>query len=95
MEKIFTGKPTSKKMILNPHDVAIVFKADGHIDLSFPEMNEDQIPDHLFAALALSYAVMDEELFDLIQERFAESLEQEATPVISKTTKKPALKVVT
>ena len=95
MEKFFTSKRSTKKITLNPHDVAIVFKEDGHIDLSFPEMEDDQIPDHIFAALALSYAVMDEELFDMIQERFAESLEQEATTSTPKASKKPALKVVT
>lgn len=59
-----------KKIAVDDNDVALIFKEDGHIDLSFPELKGKEIPDHVMAALALSYAVVDEEFFNLIQDRF-------------------------
>lgn len=53
-------------------DAALIFKEDGHVDLSFPDITEDDVPEHVLAALAISYAVMDEKLFNLIQDKFAE-----------------------
>ena len=61
-----------KNIALDENDVALIFKEDGHIDLSFPEITGHAVPDHVMAALALSYAVVDDAFFTLIQERFAE-----------------------
>lgn len=98
-----------KSIAIDENDVALIFKEDGHVDLSFPEMTGDEVPEHVMAALVLSYAVVDEEFFALIQERFAQqasvTLEEEAsspkekegevsTPPPSKSTVAPHLKVV-
>lgn len=61
-----------KSIAIGENDVALIFKEDGHVDLSFPEMTEDHVPEHVMAALVLSYAVVDEEFFALIQDRFAQ-----------------------
>ena len=71
-----------KSITIDENDVALIFKEDGHVDLSFPEITDGYVPDHVMAALALSYAVVDEEFFDIIQERFSqqatETLQAEA-----------------
>ncbi|HBN21660.1 MAG TPA: hypothetical protein DD412_00280 [Holosporales bacterium] len=61
-----------KSIAIGENDVALIFKEDGHVDLSFPEMTGDHVPEHVMAALVLSYAVVDEEFFALIQDRFAQ-----------------------
>lgn len=62
-----------KSIAIGENDVALIFKEDGHVDLSFPEMTgDDDVPEHVMAALVLSYAVVDEDFFALIQERFAQ-----------------------
>tara|TARA_R110002111_G_scaffold146484_1_gene213268 strand:- start:102 stop:434 length:333 start_codon:yes stop_codon:yes gene_type:complete len=61
-----------KSIAIGENDVALIFKEDGHVDLSFPEMEGDHVPEHVMAALVLSYAVVDEEFFALIQDRFAQ-----------------------
>ena len=79
---IDTPAVNRKSIAIDENDVALIFKEDGHVDLSFPEVTDDNVPEHVMAALALSYAVVDEEFFDIIQERFAqqatETLEAEA-----------------
>ncbi len=71
-----------KKIAIGENDVALIFKEDGHVDLSFPEISDEHVPEHVMAALALSYAVVDEEFFAIIQDRFAQqaamTLEEEA-----------------
>ena len=61
-----------KSIAIGENDVALIFKEDGHVDLSFPEMTGEDVPEHVMAALVLSYAVVDEEFFALIQDRFAQ-----------------------
>mgnify|MGYP003630930725 CR=1 FL=1 len=75
-----------KSIAIDENDVALIFKEDGHVDLSFPEMTGDHVPEHVMAALVLSYAVVDEEFFALIQDRFA----QEASVVLEEEVLKPA-----
>ena len=41
-------------MSISDTDVAFVFREDGHVDVSFPEIKADPVPDHVMAALALS-----------------------------------------
>lgn len=98
-----TPDDNRKTIELDENDVVLVFKEDGHVDLSFPEVTGDYVPDHIMAALALSYAVIDEEFFGLIQERFAqeaaETLEDEAqrnrnSAAEKETVTTPHLKVV-
>lgn len=75
-----------KSIAIGENDVALIFKEDGHVDLSFPEMTGDHVPEHVMAALVLSYAVVDEEFFALIQDRFA----QQASVVLEEEVLKPA-----
>ena len=67
-----TSAGNRKSITIDENDVALIFKEDGHVDLSFPEIADEHVPEHVMAALALSYAVVDEEFFDIIQERFAQ-----------------------
>src|SRR5579863_892 len=74
---------TKQKIELAKNDVALIFREDGHVDLSFPELEGESVPPHALAALACSYAVMDEDFFMLIQEHFSQkalSLVQEEQP---------------
>ena len=77
-----------KSIAIGENDVALIFKEDGHVDLSFPEMTGDYVPEHVMAALVLSYAVVDEDFFALIQDRFAQqasvNLEEEVRATSSK-----------
>ncbi len=77
-----------KSIAIGENDVALIFKEDGHVDLSFPEMTGDDVPEHVMAALVLSYAVVDEDFFALIQNRFAQqtsiNLEEELRATSSK-----------
>ena len=65
-----------KFIALEETDVALIFKADGHVDLNFPKNIGDYIPEHLMAALSLSYAAMDDEFFDIIQNRYVDEILQ-------------------
>ncbi len=63
-----------KVLALDTTDVALVFKEDGHVDLSFPNDVGDYVPDHVMAALSISYAMMDDEFFELIQNRYRDDI---------------------
>ncbi len=65
-----------KFIALEETDVALIFKADGHLDLNFPKCIGENIPEHLMAALSLSYAAMDDEFFDIIQNRYINEILQ-------------------
>lgn len=58
-------------MSLSDTDVAFVFREDGHVDVSFPEINADPVPDHVMAALAISYAITDPQTLETLRTRFA------------------------
>lgn len=65
---------------LEDTDVAFIFKEDGHIDISFPDLHGAFIPDHVMTALLLSHAVLDQDFYDLIQERYAKKVGKLASP---------------
>lgn len=93
---------------LNESDVALIFKEDGHVDLTFPQDLGDHVPEHVLAALSLSYALVDDDFFDIIQNRYADqisktleeeldelqSLEAPSSTPSKPTHPKPDLKVV-
>jgi uncharacterized Fe-S cluster-containing protein len=60
-----------EKINLQDTDVALVFREEGKIEASFPEITSENVPDHVMAALAISHALVDEEFVKLIRERFA------------------------
>jgi uncharacterized Fe-S cluster-containing protein len=60
-----------EKIHLQDTDVALVFREEGKIEASFPEITSENVPDHVMAALAISHALVDEEFVKLIRERFA------------------------
>ena len=63
-----------KSIAIGENDVALIFKENGHVDLSFPEMTGEHVPEHVMAALVLSYAVVDEDFFALIQDHFSQQV---------------------
>ena len=90
MGKLF--RHNKQKIELAKNDVALIFREDGHVDLSFPELEGDSVPSHALAALACSYAVMDEEFFMLIQDHFSQkalNMVQETQPAPEDTTSSP------
>lgn len=56
---------------IQENDVAFVFREGGHVDVSFPEIGNDSVPDHIMAALAISYAITDPQTLDTLRSRFA------------------------
>ena len=71
-----TDSPAENRKILalEKTDVALIFKEDGHVDLSFPNDFDDYVPDHVMAALSISYAMMDDDFFELIQNRYKDEI---------------------
>ena len=63
-----------KILALDESDVALIFKDDGHVDLSFPNDVGNLVPDHVMAALSISYAMMDDEFFEMIQDRYRDDI---------------------
>jgi hypothetical protein len=59
------------KITLQDTDVALVFREEGKIEASFPEITSENVPDHVMAALAISHALVDEDFVKMIRERFA------------------------
>lgn len=55
---------------LGERDVGLIFRDDGSIEASFPQHLPEPIPDHIIVALALSYALVDEDFVDELRRRF-------------------------
>lgn len=51
-------------------DVVFVFKESGDVDISFPELLTEEVPEHMLCALALSYALSDKDFVQTIRDRF-------------------------
>lgn len=98
VKKFFKRKRDKRSMDLDPEDVAIVFKADGHVDLSFPELTGEQVPQHILAALAVSNAIMDDDFFEEIQEAFEEKMSDEIEETnaqeVASLQARPQLKII-
>ena len=71
---------TDKKntdITLKDDEVALVMDSDGNVNIYFPHMDDDDdVPDHVqFVAALASVATTDQEVIDLIWERFHELME--------------------
>ena len=72
MSHYMTGiKKRRGKITLQDTDVALVFREEGNIEASFPEITSENVPDHVMAAIAISHALVDEDFVKMIRERFA------------------------
>lgn len=88
------GEP-ERSIALETEDVAIVFRHDGHLELSFPELHDAYVPEHILAALAVSNAIMDDDFFEEIQRAFeGRMLETHAAPPPSRAPCRPELRIV-
>lgn len=67
-------KKRRAKITLEDTDVALVFRKEGVIEASFPEITSEPVPDHVVAAMAVSYALVDEDFFNSLRERFSHKL---------------------
>jgi hypothetical protein len=62
------------KITLRDLDVAFVFREEGTVEVSFPEVHTETAPDHILAALALSHMLVDEALFQSLKDQFIRHL---------------------
>lgn len=77
---------------LGQNDVALILKEDGNLEVSLPD-NIDMDSESVFIAAALTHALGDPELSEMIFKAFVESCEDEA-PTDNTTPQAPFLHAV-
>ena len=55
---------------INADDAAIVLRADGTFETSFPNISDEDIPEHVELGAALAFAIQDVNLCQIIFENF-------------------------
>ena len=55
---------------INADDAAIVIRADGTFETSFPNIDDENIPEHIELGAALAFAIQDAKLCQKIFENF-------------------------
>ena len=63
-------KPSPVYLALEPEDAAIILRADGSFETSFPEHHKTDVPDHILTGAAIAYALRDENLLHRIMDHF-------------------------
>lgn len=62
---------------IHEEDAAIVLRADGTFDTSFPHLDEDEeIPDHVALGAALAFAIQNEDVCRVIFDHFDKVCEE-------------------
>ncbi len=62
---------------IHEEDAAIVLRADGTFDTSFPNLeDDDEIPDHVALGAALAFAIQDEAVCKVIFDHFDKVCEE-------------------
>ena len=63
-------KTSSIYLALEPEDAALILRADGSFETSFPEDHSTEVPDHILTGAAMAYALRDENLLEQIMDNF-------------------------
>lgn len=63
-------KTTTVYLALEPEDAAIILRADGSFETSFPEEHGSEVPGHILTGAAMAYALRDEMLLEKIMDHF-------------------------